>query len=151
MEIITNSTNETKELATKIAKKLKPSCCVLFYGDLGFGKTTFIRYLVESLGFKDRVQSPTFIILRTYNKISSGSKVSLPIKKVNHLDLYRLSNVSEFYDQEFDQLLNERDSITLIEWPHLVAKELEQSFIDVVKIKIEYLDENKRKFSISNL
>ncbi len=68
METITNSPQETEQLARKIAGKIKPEDVLALYGKLGAGKTTFTKFLVKSLGFEDRVQSPTFIVARVYNK-----------------------------------------------------------------------------------
>lgn len=151
MEIILNSTEETKHLAQEIANTLNKGDILALYGDLGSGKTTFTRYLVESLGFEDRVQSPTFIIQRVYTKnkskenlISGISKIS-KISKINHFDLYRLTNIEEVLDMGFEDILKE-DSLTIIEWPEVI-----QSYLSKEKTKkmyFEYLDDEKRKVTI---
>lgn len=132
MEIITRSTEETKKLASEIAKKTKLGDVVALYGDLGSGKTTFTRYLVESLGLKNRVQSPTFVIARRYGQ-------------VNHVDLYRLTSEKEVEDLGLKETLDDKNSITIIEWPELAEKMLPE---DAVRIYFEYVDENSRKIRI---
>jgi len=103
-----------RDLASKMAKEAKPGDVYLLFGDLGSGKTTFTRFFVESLGFKSRVQSPTFVIHRIYKK-EEGE-----IKKINHFDLYRLSSAEEVSDLGLDEIFQQKDCITLIEWPELV-------------------------------
>jgi len=132
MEIITNSTEETRKFAYQIAKKIKPGDILALYGDLGSGKTTFVRFLVEALGLKNRVQSPTFVIIRKY-------------RNLNHIDLYRLTSEEEVKDLGLGEILNDKDSITVIEWPELAEKILP---VNTKRIYFEYVDENIRKIKI---
>ncbi|MFZ2664209.1 MAG: tRNA (adenosine(37)-N6)-threonylcarbamoyltransferase complex ATPase subunit type 1 TsaE [Patescibacteria group bacterium] len=132
MEIITHSTQETKEFAGKIAKDIKLGVVIALYGDLGSGKTTFTRFLVEALGIRSRVQSPTFVIARKYEKI-------------NHVDLYRLTTEKEVEDLGFKEMIEDKESITIIEWPDLAEKLLPK---DTLRIYFEYVDENSRKIRI---
>jgi tRNA threonylcarbamoyladenosine biosynthesis protein TsaE len=140
MEKICTS-GQLKELAGELAKKLKPNNVLALYGDLGAGKTTFTRFLVEVLGFDSRVQSPTFILVRNYNKKEGR------IKKVNHVDLYRLNNVNEVLDIGINEMIEEKDSITVIEWPEILNEMLPDN---TMKIFFEYVDEDKRKVKIEN-
>ena len=135
MENITKSTEETKKLAFEIAKKIKPGTTVALYGDLGSGKTTFTRYFVEALGIKNRVQSPTFVVARKYGDI-------------NHVDLYRLTSKEDAIDIGIEEMLVDKNVITLIEWPGIIEELLSE---DTVKIYFEYIDENTRKITIKNL
>ncbi len=135
MENITKSTEETKKLAFEIAKKIKPGTTVALYGDLGSGKTTFTRYFVQALGIENRVQSPTFVVARKYGDI-------------NHVDLYRLTTEEEAVDIGIEEMLEDIDKITIVEWPEIVEKLLPEG---TVKIYFEYIDENTRKITIKNL
>lgn len=144
MEIILNSTEETKQLAQEIATILNKGDILALYGDLGSGKTTFTRYLVEALGFEDRVQSPTFIIQRVYTKINNKAKSNF-LLKINHFDLYRLINIEEVLDMGFDDILRE-DSLTIIEWPEVIQNNLIKE--KTKKMYFEYLDDEKRKVTI---
>lgn len=147
MEVTTSSTQETQELAQQLAKKVKAGNVLALYGDLGSGKTTFTSYFVRALGFADRVQSPTFIIMRHYNKKQDGA-VESGINKVYHVDLYRLTSAEEVLDLGWQEMLSEKDAITIIEWPELVEDLLPE---ETIKIKFEYLEENVRKINIQNL
>jgi tRNA threonylcarbamoyladenosine biosynthesis protein TsaE len=135
MENITRSTGETKKLAFEIANKIKKGDVIALYGDLGSGKTTFTGYLVEGLGLKNRVQSPTFVVARKYGYI-------------NHVDLYRLTREEEAKDIGIEEMMLDEGLVTIIEWPEIIEKLLPEN---TVKIYFEYLDENTRKITIENL
>ena len=135
MESITKSTEETKKLAIELAKKTKKGSVLALYGDLGSGKTTFTRFFVEALGLKNRVQSPTFVVARKYGY-------------VNHVDLYRLTSEEEARDIGIEEMLVDKNMITLIEWPEIINNLLPK---ETVKIYFEYVDENTRKITIENL
>ena len=135
MEIISGSTDKTKEIAYEIAGKIKKGSVIALYGDLGSGKTTFVRYFVEGLGLKNRVQSPTFVVARKYGN-------------VNHIDLYRLSSKEEALDIGLEEMISDENSITVIEWPETIEDLLPSN---TVKIYFEYIDENTRKITIENL
>jgi len=132
MEIITHSTQETKGFANKLAKDIKLGSVVALYGDLGSGKTTFTRFLVEALGEKKRVQSPTFVIARRYGK-------------VNHIDLYRLTSKKEVEDLGFEEMIGDKDTISIVEWPELAEDLLPK---DTLRIYFKYVDENTRRIKI---
>jgi len=135
MEVTTNSTQETKELAEKLAENIKSGMTLALYGDLGSGKTTFTRFLVEALGQDSRVQSPTFVVARKYGNI-------------NHIDLYRLTTKEEVEDIGIEEFLADESAINIIEWPELAEAFLPK---DTVSIYFEYVDDEKRKIRIQNL
>jgi len=111
-----SSENKTKELAEKFLKKLKGGDIIYLYGEMGVGKTTFIRYLINAFQRKDNLQitevtSPTFNILNQYDLNSFH---------INHYDLFRLKTKEEIKNLGiFEDNLN---IITLIEWPQLIEK-----------------------------
>ena len=143
MEVTTISTEQTKDLAEKLAKVLRPKDIIAFEGDLGAGKTTFIRYLVAALGSINRVQSPTFVIARKYTAENFNN-----INVINHLDLYRLTTFDEIKDLSLDEYFNQPDALTLIEWPNIADSILPD---DSIKIIITVLGENERIFDVQNL
>ena len=132
MENITHSTEETKRLAFEIAKNIKPGDVIALYGDLGSGKTTFTGFLVEGLGLKNRVQSPTFVIARKYGNI-------------NHIDLYRLGSEEDVENIGLKEMLDDKSSITIIEWPEIAERFLPK---DTLRIYFEFIDEKTRKIKI---
>lgn len=138
MEIIAHTTQDTKSLAASLAKTAKPNTVYALYGDLGSGKTTFARYLVEALGFSSRVQSPTFVISRHYAK-ESGK-----IQKVFHIDLYRITSEDMLADLGLEELYKEPKTITIIEWPEILTNLPRNA----VKVHFEDVGDSVRKIRI---
>lgn len=138
MEVKLSSTEETKKLAESLAPRLKAGNVVALYGDLGSGKTTFTRYLVEALGVKAHVQSPTFVVARKYS--GGGHRP----KSVNHIDLYRLTCVEEVLEMGLSEFFCERDALTVIEWPELAESILPKS---TIRLHFTFVDENTRLVS----
>tara|TARA_B100001057_G_scaffold343640_1_gene344556 strand:+ start:146 stop:601 length:456 start_codon:yes stop_codon:yes gene_type:complete len=113
-KISLSSENETEELAIIISKKIKLGDIIFLHGEMGVGKTTFIKYLVNSFQKKNKlrqteVTSPTFNILIEYqiNKIM-----------INHYDLFRLKFSDEL--KNLGLFENRSNSITLVEWPQII-------------------------------
>lgn len=106
MLYLSKSVNETKTIAKKLAGTLKGGEVILLNGELGAGKTTFTKGLVEGLGSKMMVVSPTFTIMHSYD---DGR---LP---VYHFDMYRISNEDELYELGLDEYLFEQ-GVCVIEW-----------------------------------
>tara|TARA_B100002051_G_scaffold82455_1_gene78681 strand:+ start:440 stop:895 length:456 start_codon:yes stop_codon:yes gene_type:complete len=132
-----SSENKTEELAKKISKKLKPKDIIYLYGEMGVGKTTFVRYLINEFQKKNKLQitevtSPTFNILCEYdiNQI-----------KINHYDLFRLKTKEEILNLDiFNDISN---TITFIEWPQIIDKKLD----NLIELDFKY-EENHQKRSV---
>ena len=117
----TQTPMETESLAAELAKRLRDGDVVLVCGELGSGKTTFVRGAAEALGVRDLVTSPTFSIGHRYR----GASVT-----VSHLDLYRLPSLAA----EDPALLADHlgpGRIAFVEWPESGAQELEQARVRV--------------------
>ena len=99
-----------EELASRVALVLEPGDVVVLSGEVGVGKTTFVRAAARSLGVTDRVTSPTYQLARGYEGIKDGRPVT-----VNHMDLYRLEEIEDRDVLELEDYL-EPDAVTLIEW-----------------------------------
>lgn len=139
-EEITKSPEETKRLARKIASTLHSGEVLCLYGDLGAGKTTFIRGLIEFFIPGKRVLSPTFIIVRHYY-------INHPfIKNIYHVDLYRISMIEEIADLGLSEFMNKSDTIVAIEWAEKLESLLPEKRID---INFSIIDENKRGIKIT--
>lgn len=135
MEIRTTSEKQTQKVAENFAKKLKIGDIIALYGDLGAGKTQFFKGLARGLGIRQRVTSPTFVFLKTYN---------IKGKTINHVDLYRSENISDLGEIGLEEIFESKD-ITVIEWADRLEGNLPKNRIDV---HIETIDENKRKIVI---
>jgi len=133
--IILSSEKKTEELAKKISKKLKLGHVVFFAGEMGVGKTTFIRYLINNFQKKNRlkiteVTSPTFNLLNEY-KIKEI--------KINHYDLFRIKSLDEIHNLGlFDDISN---AITLIEWPQKIKPKPK----NLIELNFEYGNDYKKR------
>ena len=99
-----------EELASRVAQVLGPGDVVVLSGEVGAGKTTFVRAAARSLGVTDRVTSPTYQLARGYEGRKEGQSMT-----VNHMDLYRLEGIEDRDVLELDDYI-EPDAVTFIEW-----------------------------------
>jgi len=134
---VTKSSTETQQIATQFSKSLKGGEVLAFFGNLGSGKTTFIQGLAKGLGVKQRIISPSFIIVREY---------ALSSNKFYHVDLYRIENSESLKNLGLSEIIGSKDSITAIEW----AEKLKPLPKKRIEIHIEYLEEDKRKITVQN-
>ena len=137
-----SSENKTEEIAIRILKKLKPGDIVFLYGEMGVGKTTFVRYLINEFQKKNQlkqieVTSPTFNLLNEYQ---------INQMKINHYDLFRLKSAEEL--KNLDLFMDTANSITIIEWPQII-KEKPKNLIELI-FKYEN-DHKKRSVQIKGL
>ena len=140
--LILSSEKNTEELAKKLQKKLNPGDIIFFYGEMGVGKTTFIRFLINEFQKKNKINltevtSPTFNILIEYdiNQI-----------KINHYDLFRLKSFQE--TKNLGLFENRLNSINLVEWPQIIDEKPE----NLIELNFEYDDDHqKRKVQIKGI
>lgn len=132
----TTSFEETIALGVRLGKELAPNSVLCFFGDLGAGKTTLVKGIVEGATQlpPENVNSPTFVYLNIYKG---------PIT-IYHFDLYRLRGVDEFMSMGFDELFDV-GGICCIEWSEKIAQALPTNCI---KIEMRHLEENKREIVI---
>ncbi len=142
---ISHSEEETIELGEKFAKLLKPGYLVALYGELGSGKTEFIKGICNYFGVNDIVTSPTFTIMNTYFP-EDNSEVS----RILHLDLYRIKDVPELEEIGFADVVYDESSIKLIEWAEKADSILNGKCNFSVRISQTDEDENKRFIEISS-
>ena len=121
-----SSEETTKELAKELSNYLKGGEIIFLYGEMGVGKTTFVKYLINQFQIKKKLQtsevtSPTFNLLNEYD---------LDDLSIKHYDLFRLKDKSEL--KNLDIFENNKNTITLIEWPQLINKEKLNKTIDLI-------------------
>lgn len=140
LKIQVENLEQTKEVAKAFAKSLKKPMVVLLNGDLGSGKTTFVKEVVRSLGCDDLVTSPTFTLLNIYD-------AKFPIY---HFDMYRLSSAEEAQSVGFEEYFdkNTLDGVCFVEWSENVEGLIGE--VDFV-IDIKKLSESKRIFEIEEV
>lgn len=139
MRIITASADETFKMGMQLGQSLRIPCTIAFRGELGAGKTTFIRGLAFSLGAEAReVCSPTF----TYLNIYQGQ---IPIY---HFDLYRMPHALAFENAGFEEYLSAY-GVCCIEWSDAIAPLLEnKTDFSLIKVSIEHRGEDLREICI---
>ena len=137
-----SSEKQTEELANKLIKKIKPGVVVFLHGEMGVGKTTFIRYLINGLQKANKqktteVTSPTFSLLNEYQ---------IKDLNINHYDLFRLKSVKEIKNLNlFEDIFN---TITLIEWPQIIKEKPK----NLIELNFEYeKDHQMRSVQIKGL
>ena len=124
---------DTKQLGRYLASLARPSVGILFYGDLGAGKTTLVRFIAEALGEKaDNVSSPTFAIIHEYDTVPPMA----------HVDLYRLGKEVDVYELGLDEYVD-RGFCLAVEWAEYMSKD--EIFGHVIEVRLEFLDEHTRK------
>ena len=128
------SEDETLAFAKSFADQLSKGSMLLLEGEMGVGKTCFVRGLCEGLGGDPRqVSSPTFAIMQEY---SIGNNCRLI-----HIDAYRLSGVEELETIGWDELLGDTQAIIAIEWPSKIKKAIPDS---AISLQIEHVDIHTR-------
>ncbi len=136
MDYYSHSAEETKALGVSLGSKLLPDSVVCFFGDLGAGKTTFIKGLVAGAesGSETDVTSPTF----TYLNIYKGATT------LYHFDLYRLRDADEFLSMGFDEMFY-AGGICCVEWSEKIRSLLPPG---TIQVHITHLGETERRISI---
>jgi tRNA threonylcarbamoyladenosine biosynthesis protein TsaE len=131
-----SSEKKTEEIAKKIISEIRPGNVLFLYGEMGVGKTTFVKYLINGFQFKFKeklteVTSPTFNIMNEYD---------VSDLKIKHYDLYRLKSVEELNDLN---LFEKNDkSILLIEWPEILTKKPNS----LIELFFEYENDYQNRF-----
>ena len=133
-EFITHNESETEALGARLAEKLPGGSVVAMYGDLGAGKTAFVRGMARGMGLSCRVSSPTFTIVNEY----------LGERELIHFDMYRIGGADELFDIGWEDYLG-RGAVCAVEW----SENVEDAFFgDEIVVRIEKLGETERKITI---
>jgi tRNA threonylcarbamoyladenosine biosynthesis protein TsaE len=132
----TNSPDETAAIAANFAERLAPGDVVVLRGELGSGKTVFVRGAAGALGFDGRVTSPTFAIGNVYSGASA---------EIAHLDLYRLAEIDVGDEAVLEDFLTP-ERIAFVEWPH---DELANAERLRAVVALEHAGEDHRSIEIS--
>ncbi len=133
-EFITTSEFETEALGEKLAAALPGGSVVALYGDLGAGKTAFVRGMARGMGLTVRVSSPTFTIVNEY----PGPR------ELIHFDMYRIGSADELFDIGWEDYLA-RGAVCAVEW----SENVEDAFFgDEVRVRIEKLSDRERRITV---
>lgn len=151
MEFVSKNVGETAKIAFDFSSKLEPkgdkATIVGLYGELGSGKTTFMKYLAESFGIKETIQSPTFVIEKIYELPALSFKLQASIfSHLIHIDAYRIEKEEEMINLGWNEIVSDPKNLICIEWPERIAHIIPEH----IKIFFEHISENERKIKIEN-
>lgn len=136
MEIRIESPDKIAAAATEFIKAMGDNTVFAFRGEMGAGKTTFIKAICEKLGVEDTINSPTFAIVNEYRSSSA--------ELIYHFDFYRINKIEEVYDFGYEDYFYS-GSLCFIEWPELVEELLPN---DTVNVSIKALEDGIRQVVI---
>lgn len=119
-EFISHSEEDTISFANEFASKLNSNSIIVLSGDLGSGKTKFTEGILKHFGLEDEISSPTFTIVNEYDTNN---------QKIYHFDLYRLSDIDEFYAIGGEEYL--QNGICIFEWGEMIEDILPNSYIKI--------------------
>ncbi|MBI4035449.1 tRNA (adenosine(37)-N6)-threonylcarbamoyltransferase complex ATPase subunit type 1 TsaE [Candidatus Daviesbacteria bacterium] len=136
-QILTHSEQQTRQFAKKMAKKFS-SGVIALTGELGAGKTIFVQGFAQGLGVKEKIISPTFVLIRQH-KIPNTKKILF------HVDLYRLDIDQDIKQIGLSEILSDRENIILIEWAEKIKNLLPKK---TLFINIEKITKNQRKITL---
>jgi len=145
LKYLTISPSQTKKLGEILAREIlktrsgKTAFVIGLEGDLGGGKTTFLQGFAKGLGIKEKILSPTFIIMRKFSIFNSQ------FSNFFHVDCYRIKKPKEILNLGFKEIISEPKNIIAIEWADKIQKIMPK---DAFWIKFEFINKNKRKISI---
>jgi len=136
--------NNIKETAKEIIDEVKlikkeEATLIVLSGDLGAGKTTLVQQIAKYLGVKEKIISPTFVIMKIYK---TKDKI---FKKLIHIDAYRLNKSSELMTLGWEKIMQEKNALVLVEWPENVPECVE---VHTCKIQIIHLDNTTRNLKV---
>lgn len=141
-DFFTRNQRETNRLAKILAQeivkkslKTKTALIIGLEGELGSGKTTFIKAFAKGLGIKKRLTSPTFVLMKNY-------------RNFYHIDCYRIKSYKDILALDFEEIISNPKNIILIEWAEKVKKILPK---ETIWLKFEIVSNNERKIAVQKL
>ena len=138
---ISHSPAETESLGEKFSRAATPGLVIALSGDLGAGKTQFVKGLARGLAVTTRVHSPTFTLVNEY----AGGRL-----KLFHLDLYRLETAAQILSAGVEEYLTP-DGVAVIEWAERLGEHPTSKAGNIVKVQIEIISETERKIIYDDL
>ena len=131
MKIVVNCVSELEFASTSLLELINDNNIICFYGEMGVGKTTFIKEICKKLGVEDVVSSPTFSIINEYLTENNES--------VYHFDFYRIEKEEEAFDIGYEEYFY-RGNLCLIEWPEKISSIIPEN---IIKVQITRSDEQR--------
>jgi tRNA threonylcarbamoyladenosine biosynthesis protein TsaE len=140
---ITYSAAQTKNLGKKIIQKIskenKEAVVIALRGELGSGKTTFVQGIAKGLGIKDKILSPTFVLMKKY-------KIPNSQKRLYHIDCYRIKRAQDLSALSLKKLFSDSQNIIAIEWAERIEKTLPK---DTIILNFKNREKKQREIFIN--
>lgn len=152
--IKTKNEQETIEFAKGFLKKAqegaKTNKPLIFYltGELGAGKTHFVKGLAEELGITDNITSPTFVLMKKYEIAPDNAAQQAGKTLFFHIDCYRIYDAEDARQIGLDKVLENSHAVVAVEWAERIEEIVPKPYW---KIKMEHTDDNNRKISVKNV
>jgi len=143
----TKDFKQTQKLGEALAKKIlklgaqKRALIFGLQGNLGSGKTTFLQGFAKGLGVKEKILSPTFVIMKKFRMLALSG-----FKYFYHIDCYRIKSHKDIAQLGFKEIISNSKNIIAVEWPNEVKKVLPK---DSIVIKFKFINEDKREIAIN--
>ena len=131
IEQIAKNIKQLPSIATEILKAFKDEKVFTFYGEMGSGKTTFIKEICKQLGVNETITSPTFALINEY--------LGKEEQTIYHFDFYRIETQEEAYDFGYEEYFYS-NNYCLIEWPELIENLLPESYVKITITEKENMD-----------
>lgn len=128
-----------EEIVRTGKRKEKKAFILGLMGDLGGGKTTFLQGFAKGLGIKEKITSPTFVILKRFEIPDCG------LKDFYHIDCYRIQKPKEILDLGFKKIVDNPENVMAVEWADKIKKILPKN---IIILKFDFIDKNKRQIVI---
>jgi tRNA threonylcarbamoyladenosine biosynthesis protein TsaE len=141
MEFFSKSLKDTDNLAKDFLSKIEKgekATIVALSGELGSGKTAFVKCVAKNLGINEDITSPTFVIMKNYGLSTKNYKLLI------HIDAYRLNSYKELENLRWQEIYNDPNNLIFLEWPERVLELIPN---DAKKINFEFIDGTTRKIS----
>jgi len=139
---VTKKPSQTKKMGETLAKKIlrtkKGPRIFGLEGDLGGGKTTFLQGFAKGLGIKEKILSPTFVLMRRFQILNSK------FKNLYHIDCYRISKTKEILGLGFKKIISSSQNIVAVEWADHIRKIMPKK---TIWLNFELVDKKKRKIT----
>ena len=169
MKILTNSPGQTKKAGEALSKEIltphhflkkgngyknrmksgggqKGALIIGLEGDLGGGKTTFLQGFAKGLGIKEKILSPTFVIMRKFQIVRCSHAASFKFRYFYHIDCYRIKKPEEILDLGFREVMSNPRNIIAIEWAEKIKKILPK---DAIWVDFEFINKKNRRIFVT--
>lgn len=144
MDYTTQKAEQTKTIAKAFTSSLEGGDIVALHGDLGAGKTTFVKGVAEALDIEDDITSPTFTLMNVYSLGTENSE----LRTLVHIDTYRLKDAEELLDIGVEDYLGDPNTVCLVEWPEKIKTLLQGK--KIIDVFFEHVGENERNIMIGS-